>query len=359
MKSTLFLVLAAAAATAMPAARAQSSVTITGYAEGGVLFESGGAAGSVRKLGSGISGPTRLIFRGQEDLGGGLAAFFHLESGVLFDTGGSLQPNFFGRQSFVGLSGGFGTLRLGLDYTPIFITLNGVADPFRTAYAGSAGNIFTVGSPAGPKSVGFPNASAVTGTVSTGAISRANTLHYLSPVISGFSGEAAYSFGEQVGDSEKLRTLGLSAGYSAGPLNVRLAWSDTRNAAATDRARNILLAGNYDFGPLRLYSAYGTNKGYGTADSVDTLVGVSVPFGVSQILASYAAKNDKSAANADAHQVGLGYLYYLSKRTHLHASVARMSNKVPKTWPAFYTIGTPAGPGSGDKLFAVGFGHFF
>lgn len=359
MKPNFLLALTAAAAVAAPAAHAQSSVTITGYADGGVLFESGAAAGSVRKLGSGISGPTRLIFRGQEDLGDGLAAFFHLEAGVLFDTGTSLQPNFFGRQSYAGLSGGFGTVRLGLDYTPIFTALRDIGDPFRASYAGNAGNIFTVGVPAGPKSVGFPNASAASGTVSTGAISRANTAHYLSPVVNGFSGELAYSFGEQVGDSDKLRTLGAAVGYAAGPLAVRLAWSDTRNAAATDRARNILLVGNYNFGPVKLHGAYGTNKGYGVADSADLLVGVSVPFGVNQILASYTAKNDKSAANIDAHQVAIGYLYHLSKRTHLHASVAHMSNKAPNTSAAFYTVSTPAGPGTGDKLIALGFGHFF
>lgn len=356
MKSIIALAAIAAAASA----HAQSNVTITGYADASILLESGGPAGSVHKLGSGGSGPTRLIFRGTEDMGGGLSAQFHLESGVLFDTGGSLQQNFWGRQTYVGLqSSSAGLLRAGLMYTPLFTTLNAVADPFRTAYAGSAGNIFMAGAPGGPKSVAFPNASATTGTTSTGAISRANTLHYSTPNWGGFDAEAAYSFGEQADDAGKLRTLGLAAGYAKGGFTVRGAWSDTRNAAGTDRARNWLLAANHDFGVARVYAAYGGNKGFTTVKSADMLVGVSVPFGVQRVVLSYARKNDKSAANNDVDQIGLGYMYSLSKRTHLHASVARIDNTVANTSPAFYTVATPAGPASGSRLVVLGIGHFF
>jgi GBP family porin len=352
--------IAAIAGTMALAANAQSTVTITGYADGSVLAESGGAAGSVKKVSSGVSGPSRLIFRGSEDLGGGLSAFFHLEHGVTFDTGGSLQQNFWGRQSFLGISStSVGTLRAGLVYTPLFTTMRDVADPFRNAFVAQAGNIMTSGVPAGPKSVAFPNPSAPTGTVASGGLSRANTLLYTTPNLSGFVGELAYSLGEQAGSESALRTIGGSAGYSQGPLNIRLAYEKTNNAAANDSARNTILGANYDFGMVKVYFGYGTNKGFGTIDNTDLVVGVNVPVGAGTIMASYVKKNDKSAANIDPYQIGLGYVYYLSKRTMLHASAAKIGNNAPNTSPAFYTVGSPGGPGSGDTAVAVGIGHFF
>lgn len=357
MNSTL--VLAACALALATTAGAQTGVTISGYVDASVLLESGGAAGSLRKVGSGVSGPTRLIIRGTEDLGGGLTVGFHLEHGLLVDTGASLQQNFWGRQSFLQITGALGSLQGGLVYMPLFSTLRDVADPFRASFAGNAGNIFTAGFPAGPKSVGFPNASAITGTVSTGAISRANTLLYSLPKLAGFTGELAYSLGEQASASNRLKTVGGSLGYAQGALTVRLAASKTYNAAASDTERNALLGANYDFGALRLYLGAGSNRGYSSKRSEDALIGASSRVGPVTLMASYARKNDKSPANVDASQVGLGAMYHLSRRTHLHASFAKISNDVPNTSPAFYTVSSPAGPGTGDRMFGVGIGHFF
>jgi predicted porin len=53
---------------------------------------------------------SRLGFRGKEDLGSGLNAIWQIESKVSFDVG---TGNFATRNSFGGLEGGFGTVRLG------------------------------------------------------------------------------------------------------------------------------------------------------------------------------------------------------------------------------------------------------
>ena len=124
------------------AASAQSSITIYGIADAGIVAESGNPAGSVTKLTSGVSAGSRLGFRGTEDLGGGLAAIFALETGILLDTGGNAQGQVFanqnglvfGRQDYVGLTGGFGAVTAGRQYNPYFITVNTV-DPFGTGYA--------------------------------------------------------------------------------------------------------------------------------------------------------------------------------------------------------------------------------
>jgi predicted porin len=58
--------------------------------------------------------PSRIGFRGTEDLGGGLQSFFVLESGLLLDSGGLNQGNrLFGRSAYVGLKGQWGSLTFG------------------------------------------------------------------------------------------------------------------------------------------------------------------------------------------------------------------------------------------------------
>ncbi|MFM2058576.1 MAG: hypothetical protein RLY71_2961 [Pseudomonadota bacterium] len=67
------------------------------------------------------SAPSRLGFRGAEDLGDGLRAIFTLEQGFGVDTGTLGQGGrAFGRQAFVGLSGNWGTVSLGRQYTMLF-----------------------------------------------------------------------------------------------------------------------------------------------------------------------------------------------------------------------------------------------
>ncbi len=65
--------------------------------------------------------PSRIGFRGQEDLGGGLRAVFTIEQGFVPDTGGLSQGGrAFGRQAFVGVSGPWGTVSFGRQYTMLF-----------------------------------------------------------------------------------------------------------------------------------------------------------------------------------------------------------------------------------------------
>jgi predicted porin len=348
------------------AASAQSSVTIYGVVDAGLVAERGGAAGSVTKLTSGVASGSRLGFKGTEDLGGGLAASFVLENGFQVDTGAQGQGALFGRQAFVGLGGSsFGTVTLGRQYTPQYLTL-AFADPFVTGLAGDAANI-------------MPN----TGN----AASRMdNTIKYASPNLSGFTGELAYGFGEVGGETRAGRQIGASVGYAGGPFAVRLGYHNRNNATAANQpgnnAKNTLLAATYNFEVVKLHVAYGVDKGtnssivrganpaatpptpnpYGTSilprhstDSTDVLLGVTVPMGAHTVLASYIRKNDKTVFNQDADQWAIGYRYALSKRTDLYTAYARIKNKNG----AGYTVGSAIEAGSGDKAFNLGVRHTF
>ena len=121
----------AAAASCTFAAHAQSTPTVTIYGifDAGVerVSNVGPSRGSVTRMPS-LTGtlPSRLGFRGSEDLGDGLRALFVLEQGFAPDQGTLNQGGrSWGRQAYVGLSGPWGQLSLGRQYSQIFYSLIG------------------------------------------------------------------------------------------------------------------------------------------------------------------------------------------------------------------------------------------
>lgn len=339
------------------AAAAQSAVTIYGLVDTAIVREDGGSAGAVTKVTSGVSAGSRLGFKGVEDLGNGWKALFLLESGFQADTGAMGQGALFGRQAYVGLQGGIGTVTIGRQYTPHYLTVV-FADPFGSGYVGDTKNMV-----------------ATTGN----AFSRMdNTVKYVSPAIKGWTLELAAAPGEVAGDRAAGRQLGASIDYLKGPLRVRLGWHDRNNDTATlkntDNGRNWVLGAVYDVGTVKLHGLYGVNRGLNSSvyrntanpfgyadapvastDSRDALLGVTLPFGLHALLASYIHKDDRTFRNQDANQVALGYRYTLSKRTELYAVVARIDNRNG----ASYTVGSAIEAGSGDRAASLGIRHAF
>lgn len=347
----------------------QSNVSIYGIIDAGVVRESGGAGGNVTNVSSGIASASRLGFRGTEDLGQGWSANFVLESGARVDTGASdVAGSIFNRQAYVGLrSNTLGALTLGRQYTPYYLALSAVADPFGAGYAGAAKNL-------------FPGGGANTRT--------SNTVYYLSPKVAGVVAELAYAFGEQSGSNTAGRQIGAALGYSQGKLNVRLAHNHRNTdltaaagalqtpalpATSRDIGRNTLLAANYDFGIVKAFGAYSLNKGTNSSpipnttnpfggvrptastDSRDLLVGATVGWGSNLVMASYIRKDDQTAFNQDARQWALGLSHALSKRTSLYAAYAKINNR----HGAGYTVGNNSDVGSGDAALNAGIRHSF
>ncbi len=361
-KSLIMLAIAGAFAGT---AHAQTAVNVYGIVDMGLVREQGNAAGSVNKVTSGAQSGSRIGFKGTEDLGDNMKALFVLETGIAADGGGFNQNGLaFGRQSFVGLQNDFGTLTLGRQYTPYFLTLN-AADPFASGLAGSSGNL-----------------------MANSGIRMNNTIKYASPIfMGGATAELAYGFGEFTGNNDKGRLISGSIGYANDLFSLRLAHHNKRNAADTANSKNTILAGTWDFQVAKAFIAYAENEGaesspypglavfrflnplaptyspFGTTvteasfstKSRDFLIGASVPFGKHNFIASYIRKDDRNAANNDANQIGIGYTYAISKRTNLYAAWARIDNKNL----AAYTVGNNSEPGSGDKAFNFGVRHIF
>lgn len=114
------LTLALAAAGSVQA----QGVTIYGLLDQAVehLTNVGAGGGHLTRM-PGLTGtfPSRLGFRGSEDLGGGLKAVFTLEQGLGVDSGTLNQGGrAFGRQAFVGLSGPWGSVTAGRQYSMLY-----------------------------------------------------------------------------------------------------------------------------------------------------------------------------------------------------------------------------------------------
>jgi len=345
-KSLVALALAGAFASA---AQAQS-IEMYGIVDMGFVQESGGptgptsagtAKGAINKLTSGAQSGTRLGFKGTEDLGGGMKALFVLETGIASDKGGFNQANSaFARQSFVGLQSDMGTVTMGRQYTPYFLTML-VGDPFAAGMAGAAQNMLMPAS----------------------NIRMDNAVKYTSPVFSGFSAEAAYGFGEQVDSVVRSRQLGAFINYSGAPVNVRLGYlrknTDTSAATKTDEISNWILAANWDVKVAKLFAAVTNNDEAVYAPirrkSQDYLIGAQVPFNKHTFIASYIYKDGDDTMTGNANQVALGYTYTMSKRTNLYAAWGRINNGTN----SLLTVGNNSEPGYGDKALNLGIRHIF
>jgi predicted porin len=356
------VIAAAVLACCAAGASAQTSVNIYGIMDAAFVGERGGAAGSLNKITSGAASASRIGFRGTEDLGNGVSALFTLETGVRIDTGELDAANtLFNRQAFVGLKSGAGMLTIGRQYTPWHNALAQVADPFGTGYAGTSKNL-------------FPDSGA--------NVRTSNTVIYAIPATMGFTGDLAYSLGEQAGSSKAGRQVGASVGYANGPLNVRLAYNHKNGdvaaapgvpAVTRGSGRNTLLAANYDFKVVKAYFAYGVDKGFNAAplgnannpyggvrptastDGNEILVGLSAPVGSGTVLASVMRKDDRTSFNQDARSWGVGYLHPLSKRTNLYAAYGAIDNRNG----AGYTVANNSESGTGDRAYNLGVRHSF
>jgi len=355
---------ALAALTVTGLACAQSSVTLFGVVDAGVSYQSATSRNAITGITSKQSqwslansgyNSSRIGFRGTEDLGGGLAASFWLEAPITNDDGANGIANF-NRRSTVSLSGGFGELRLGRDYTATFWN-DTVFDPFGTN--GSGTNVIsTVGASTG---------------IGNGNYTRASNMvaYFLPPNLGGFYGQVQYSLNENVrstdvtgttSSSSAGRYLGGRFGYANGPLDIALAAGQNvavDTTALTRKVQTVNLGASYDFGPVKLFGELSNvqNKfDTGLSNTHDSykgyLIGASVPVGPGLIRASYSAVRYNEGATGlygedpRVNKLALGYVHNLSKRTALYATIARVSNRNDAAYTGSLTAASTTGYGT-------------
>src|SRR5258707_7574337 len=129
MKKTLTLIVAGIMGAFAMSAHAQSSVTLYGTLDAGMVYSNNEGGHSNWQQASGSVSNTYFGLRGDEDLGGGLHAIFKLENGFNLNNGQFTENgSIFNRQAYVGLrSDQYGLASLGRQYDSMVDYLGPIA----------------------------------------------------------------------------------------------------------------------------------------------------------------------------------------------------------------------------------------
>jgi predicted porin len=376
---------------------AQSSVTLYGIVDTGLVYASnqaslGSTSGghSATKLASGIWAGSRFGLKGGEDLGGGTKAIFQLESGFNLDTGAQQYTNAeFGRQAYVGVTNpAYGTFTAGRQYTSYYALLSPYSPTtWLTGYFGAhPGDIDSLDTD----------------------FRENNSLVYTSPTFYGVSMSGSYSVGGVAGSLNAGSTWSVALQYINGPFGIAAGLQRINNSTpgggawGTDSTTNsggqsgvsaltngyqtaaaqqrVAVTGGYAFTQAldisvtysnvqyipginskftdeAVFNTFGTVLHYRAAPAIDLAAGYSY---------TRATKANSIDSAAQYHQFNLSEAYNLSKRTTLYAlqafqvahgktlGTAGAGNVINAT--ATLGDGFQSSPSSSGKQFAAGVG---
>ena len=299
------------------------------------------------------SNGSRIGVRGSEDLGGGLRGVFQMEAGFDATQGtGDLAS----RNTFVGLAGDFGEVRLGRHDTPYKIStlrLNYFADML--------GDMHNLAGSAAAES----NASRAF------YVRPNNTIIYMTPSFDGFQAMASYTTdtrgeGDQPGEGSGDRDgYSLAVTFSSGPMYLTGAYETWNNWADGDEDPSAFKFGiNYSFGDLSVAGLYENVDAGGAVGDRDVFhLGARYSMGQTTLMASYTHASDDDRADTSADMFALGASYSFSRRTNAYVSYAMVSNDDAASYGFNGTgkgKGVAAGePGADVSGFQVGVAHNF
>lgn len=377
MKKTLLA--AALLAGFAGAASAQSSVTLYGILDAGLVYKNVKYSNGPVDLNDsnfgmayGTQSGNRLGFKGVEDMGNGNRLTFQLENGFDIGNGTAGQGSrLFGRQAWFGVENdAWGYARMGrqLNFASDYF---GALDPFAQGFAQA-------------------NIGSVFGSTNTYRLS--NALKYQTPNMGGFTAGVMYSFATGIDSlypgngvnvssgtgyayqtTNNSRQISLGAKYANGPIYVAASYDKLYGASgiaggspdASPSEWN--LGGSYDFNVVKVNAVYGQTRGgwmggqnnqgnsgaaisipgvnggtgvFGNANNIydanwgvnSYQIGLTAPIGgASKVFASWMMAtpngNMQEAYNAtNMTSYNLGYSYDFTKRTNMYAYVSYANN---------------------------------
>ena len=293
---------------------AQSTVTVYGQLDQGLIKGNGGTATNPGGLGTseawtlGQASTSRLGFRGNEDLGGGLSTQFQIEHRFNPDTGAVNSANsFWNGRSFIQLTAkALGSVYLGREYTPAY-WVQIKSDPFGNDGVGQAGSAALWGNYATPDAVG-------NGTRAS------NSVGYKTPDFGGLTAAAAVGLSETTGLG---RVQSFNAEYAAGPLYAGLGYEQVSDGSNDGRGvLSVALHYNLGFVKPIAYYAQGKTDANGDTKAQVVMLGATAPLGAGVLKAMY-FKLDSDIDARDRSKFGLGYNHSLSKRTTLYVDLGQ------------------------------------
>lgn len=360
MSEIKFKVAAAAAMLALSgSAFAQTNVQLYGLLDTGIVYGKWNPSAKGLVVSNDTLTATRLGIQGAEDLGGGLKANFNLEMGFAGDTGAAGAP-FWNRGARVGLSGGFGEVRIGRLRAPNFWILLG-QDPSGVGIAAmSAPDVLMTND-------AFGGLAGLTGFYD-------NSVSYRLPNMSGVTGEIMFSAGNSAGsgnegmtDATKKqgRMIGANLQYSAGPLWLGLGYQDMNSTTVNDQSQKTTVFGaKYTMGNVTLAGGYAhaSRNVTGMQNKTDTWqLQTKIKVGAAgELDLGIAALKEPNSRKASAFHIG--YAHNLSKRTSVYAYAGRLNNNANTSYsyPARLRAGGNAATAGYDpQAVLVGIRHAF
>jgi predicted porin len=304
-------------------AQAQTNVTIYGRVDAGIDFQNNvalknpdgttnGKTGNIIGTSGNQWGTSMIGFKGVEDLGSGLNAFFLLESGFDATTGGTNGTALFNRRSYVGLNGSAGSIKFGKN---LFIS-NDVwsLDPTGQQFMSTQ--------------------SLVNGRNWPGAN---NVIEYQTPTIGGLGATFQTSLGETPGSTTAGRKDGVSVVYSLGGVELRAIYDVIRDANGAysnlyTASKELTLGGVFTIDKMKLFLGYEHLSA--PSDPVATnatkldhyWIGTNYEItpALTLVGAVYHANLNNNGGHANLFLAGANYS--LSKRTLLYVDVGTVQN---------------------------------
>jgi predicted porin len=318
------IALAVAGACVAPAAMAQTANPVTLY---GIVYvtvesvEAKGGSAPVSRRTRVEDQASRLGVRGTEDLGGGLKAFFQLETAFRPDSN---NTTFAARNSGVGLQGGWGSILLGRWDMP-FKSATGAIDPF------------------GDVTIGGFNATLQSTRSSPATFDRReeNVVQYWSPSWGGFAFKGAISANEAKGcttaGTPAVTTCldpqdwGASATWTRGPVYLFYAYEEHKDVSASVSKEDAnALGGSFAFGAFKLGGQYQEIKKTGTTKIKNWMANMVWTLGNNQIILNYMNSKDGGANGAatqpDCDNASIGWQYNFTRRTWFLAQYTKIDN---------------------------------
>ena len=357
------IALAVAGAFVAPAAMAQTANPVTLYGQVNVTVESVEAKGGTTPVSNRArieDQSSRLGVRGTEDLGGGLKAFFQLETAFRPDSN---NTTFAARNSAVGLQGGWGSVLIGRWDMP-FKSATTAIDPW--------GDITIAG---------------ITGVLNDNTnFDRRdqNVAQYWSPTWGGFAFRLAGTSNETKNAvaNTNPRDTGASVTWTSGPAYVFAAWEEHKDQvvagtpAATPGPTNAGVGtgapnskeegwaggGSFVFGPFKVAGQYQEYKKTNRTKQKAWGVNGVWTIGNNQIIGVYMNAKDGglngAASQPDCDSWNVGYKYNFSRRTSFIAHYVEVKNNDASACN-FGSNRLGIANGQDPKGFALGFLHNF
>lgn len=341
------IALAVAGACVAPSAMAQTANPVTLY---GLVFgtiesvEATGGTAPIKRRQRVEDQSSRFGIRGTEDLGGGLKAFFNLETGFRIDSN---NTTFATRNSAVGLQGGWGSLMMGRWDSPYKVA----------AYPADPWNLLTL-------------AGYWSSVQDSGNFGRrpTNVVQYWTPNWAGFNARLAMTANEGKTDTANPRDVSAMVGWARGPVVVNVAYEKHEDqvgstVTAGRDERGVMVVAAFTFGSTKLAGIVEKIKKSGRTDRKNYYVSVVQRFGSHALVGTVGqTKGDAAsgtAAQPKADAASLGYAYTFSKRTQGHLMYSRITNNAASTqnWPLLPVPGLTAG--ADPRGLSIGLLHTF